>query len=33
VRKLAIVAIVCATVMVLLFLTYKLVLSSGAHIV
>lgn len=33
VRKLAIVAIVCAAVTVLLFITYKLVLSSGAHIV
>lgn len=32
VRKLAIVAIVCAALMLVLFITYKLVLSSGAHI-
>ena len=33
VRKLAIVAVVCASVMVLLFVIYKLVLTSGAHII
>lgn len=32
VRKLAILAIICAALTVVLFLTYKLVLSSGAHI-
>jgi type VI secretion system protein ImpK len=32
VRKLGIVAIVCAALTILLFVTYKLVLSSGAHI-
>jgi len=33
VRKLKIIAIACAAVMVLLFIVYKVVLTSGAHIV
>jgi type VI secretion system protein ImpK len=32
VRKLGIIAAICAIVMVLLFVTYKLVLSSGVHV-